>query len=102
MNQPSQLSLSSPSPLPQAIAVFWCAGEWFSLVYMLLNIFLLVFLMSECKAVGETIAGLCEDIIHLPSDSILGNLDSVKRTNMLMTLQREKAIPAVEVPLVCS
>lgn len=86
----------------QAIAVFWCAGEWFSLVYMLLNIFLLVFLMSECKAVGETIAGLCEDIIHLPSDSILGNLDSVKRTNMLMTLQREKAIPAVEVPLVCS
>ena len=77
------------------MAVFAFAGEWFSLVYMVLNIAVLLFFMVECQDVGENISALCEDIIHLPTNSILGDLDSVTRTNMLMTLQREKAIPCI-------
>ena len=79
----------------QAIAVFQFAGEWFSLIYMLQNIVCLLNMVWECHNVAQSVSDLVESIINLPTDSVLGDLGSNERSNMLLTLQRRELLPHV-------
>ena len=81
--------------LLQAIAVFYFAGEWFSLVYLVQNILCLLFIVWECHNVALSVSNLVESILNLPANSALGDIGSHERTNMLLTLQRRETIPHV-------
>lgn len=87
----------------QAIAVFVFKGQLFSLIYMLLNVFSILFVMLKCQGITQVFSDLCEQVIHLPCvdevgrKTVLGDIGSPIRNGFLMAFQREATYPAVVV-----
>ena len=79
----------------QGVAVFQFAGEMFSLVYLVQNIICLLSMVWECQKITGALNELMEVIVNLPTDSVLGALGSIERSNMLLTIQRPQSIPAI-------
>jgi len=79
--------------LVQGAAVFVFEGEIGSLTYMLLNIATLLWIMGECQQLNHVFSELCEDIIHMPVDSVLGPLDSNIRILFVTALNRSDSYP---------
>jgi hypothetical protein len=77
----------------QGAAVFAFQGEVGSLLYMLLNVVSLLSVMYECQALNNEFSELCEEIIHLPTESALGPIGSPIRNGFLMALKRTDSYP---------
>lgn len=81
--------------LLQGIAVFIFQGDIGSLTYMVLNIFVLLSVMYESQTLAKTFSDMCEDIIHLPADSVLGTMGSEVRQAFMVVLKRTDLYPSL-------
>lgn len=77
----------------QGAAVFVFEGEIGSLTYMVLNVVTLLWIMGECQQLNHVFSELCEDIIHMPVSSVLGDLNSNTRILFVMAMKRGEAYP---------
>lgn len=70
------------------LAVSTFEGEVASLVYMVLNVVNLLWIMVESQAMHSNFKSLCDDIMELPEDSIMGPIGGMERNGFMPLLQR--------------
>jgi len=80
----------------QGAAVFIFKGAMFSLVYMLLNAFVLLFVMFECQTLTSEFQEFREELIHMPVDSVMGDIGGPIRMGFMLALQRDCALPSLK------
>lgn len=77
----------------QGIVVFYFNGEAFSLVYMVLNIWCLIWTLYGAQHTYALFNDAVDDIIHSSASSSVGNIDSSSRTNMIFALTQSTFAP---------